>query len=290
MGQIYEYEITGVQHRTGFSIVCKAFHFKFGKVALKFVKHIHDKQQGCQAKRVIRELEFHASLKHRSIIPVLDDFRWSCFHCIVLPWAELGSLEQLIGEKFASGAPIGLVQTIMVQVFEALLYLHSKGYVHSDVKMQNILLSDDINDPVVWLADFGSIMEIENTHGIVGTWSYLAPEVVLKKGWDEKADIFAAGVVLCKLFTGMLPFAGNAPREKPVVRLASPKWKQAKDLKDLLMILLSVSPDRRPSAEQALEHPALREVHGKRITEAKMTRKIRGAIQFEKWDDGGQAL
>ena len=106
-----------------------------------------------------------------------------------------------------------MVQFYAAELLMALQYLHKHGIVYRDLKPENVLLSQDGH---VKLTDFGiskqgmySSSDFEDerlTYSIVGTVEYLAPEIIKKKGHDNKADFWSLGILLYELYTGHTPF------------------------------------------------------------------------------------
>ncbi|XP_073282665.1 phosphoenolpyruvate carboxylase kinase 2-like [Primulina huaijiensis] len=151
---------------------------------------------------------------------------------------------------------------VMVPLMEAISHCHSRGVAHRDIKPDNILFN---SDNVLKLADFGSaecFHSGELMSGIVGTPYYVAPEVVAAREYNEKVDIWSAGIILYILITGIPPFYGDSVTEifESVLRanlrfpktiLSSPSC----EVKDLLRQMLCKDVFRRFSAEQVLAHP-----------------------------------
>ncbi|KDP23706.1 hypothetical protein JCGZ_23539 [Jatropha curcas] len=152
--------------------------------------------------------------------------------------------------------------TIMKQLLNAISHCHRFNIVHRDIKPDNILF-DSRNR--VKLADFGSAdwLSDEGTMtGVVGTPYYVAPEVVLGRDYNEKADIWSAGVVLYVMLAGIPPFYGETVEEifEAVIRgnLRFPPRifrNVSPEAKDLLKKMICRDVSRRFSAEQALRHP-----------------------------------
>lgn len=97
---------------------------------------------------------------------------------------------------------------LVVQVCRALSYIHSRGYIHYDIKPGNILIVDG----VAKLMDFGLAGERITSSGalIKGTPQYMAPEVVKGIGVDARADLYSLGITLFEIVSGKLPFKGDS--------------------------------------------------------------------------------
>ncbi|XP_050221826.1 phosphoenolpyruvate carboxylase kinase 2 [Mercurialis annua] len=152
--------------------------------------------------------------------------------------------------------------TVMKELLTAIAHCHRLNVVHRDIKPDNILF-DSRNR--VKLADFGSadwIGEDSTMSGVVGTPYYAAPEVVLGRDYNEKVDVWSAGVVLYVMLAGFPPFYGETVEEifEAVIRgnLRFPPRifrNVSPEAKDLLRKMICKDVSRRFSAEQALRHP-----------------------------------
>ena len=140
---------------------------------------------------------------------------------------------------------------IFVQVMQGLEYCHRRGIAHGDIKLENILLKDD----QVKLADFGS----NDTQGAL---KYLSPEGVRRVsngGSHFAVDIWAAGVTLFTLCSGHYPWNLASSFDKIYCKfLKDPMGffpcSFSPQLRDLLLSMLSIRPEERPSARECLEH------------------------------------
>ncbi len=157
--------------------------------------------------RFKRESEILKQLEHGNIVKFLDAGQWNDTQYIVM--------------DYIAGKQIGSDQTEVralirqiVEVADALSYLHSMGVVHRDVKPSNILVSNG----QATLVDFG-IAKIQNKETIsksgtiLGTLQYMAPEQVFGQEVDQRADVYSLGVVMYELFSGRPPFVSQNPVE-----------------------------------------------------------------------------
>ncbi|KAK1395342.1 Protein kinase domain-containing protein [Heracleum sosnowskyi] len=153
-------------------------------------------------------------------------------------------------------------RSVMVPLMEAIAHCHRLGVVHRDLKPDNVLF-DEWNR--LKLADFGSaecVRENELLSGVVGTPYYVAPEVLSGRNYNEKVDVWSAGVILYVMLTGVAPFYGNSATEifdavlRANLRFPARYFHSVSPaVKDLLRRMLCKDASRRFSAEQVLGHP-----------------------------------
>jgi calcium-dependent protein kinase len=93
---------------------------------------------------------------------------------------------------------------------QGLAYIHSKGYVHADLKPENLMMSTDAKNPRVKIVDFGFCVPVKAQNLVFGTVAYLAPEILKNFGKAQQptpeADMFAVGVIMYTVLTGTHPF------------------------------------------------------------------------------------
>ena len=104
------------------------------------------------------------------------------------------------------------MRKIFKQVYSAISYLHEHSIAHRDIKSENILLDRNYNAKLI---DFGLAVQYtkgEKLWGYCGSPSYLAPEMINRKGYDpEMVDVWCLGVTLYVMITGSLPFYSQDP-------------------------------------------------------------------------------
>jgi calcium-dependent protein kinase len=157
------------------------------------------------------------------------------------------------------------VANIFQQMMSAINYCHSNKIVHRDLKPENLLLATQDENSPIKVIDFGMSRIFNNKQAMfdkVGTAYYISPEV-LDGFYDEKCDIWSAGVILYILLCGYPPFNGNDDDEifesikKRKFVFPEAEWANiSKEAKDLINKMLS-DPLTRLTAEQVLVHPWL---------------------------------
>ncbi len=162
------------------------------------------------------EYEVAKELSHKNIIKLIEYRTDAETPFIVL---ELFSELNLKMSMRRGPEPIAYQLTSIVeQSSESLYYLHSKGYVHCDIKPDNLLLSRQWE---VKLIDFTIAKKIKTGLGkmfagknkVEGTRSYMSPEQIRGQQLDPRSDIYSMGCMIYELISGKAPFTGNTPNE-----------------------------------------------------------------------------
>jgi eukaryotic-like serine/threonine-protein kinase len=160
--------------------------------------------------RYQREAQIGKRLSHPYILQHLNQGEQRSAEYLVLEYLR-GRTLRMVMKKFAPGLlPTGEVLRILLQVCDALIYVHECGVIHRDIKPENIMLLENGD---IKLLDFG-IALIEGERQVVwrgfsspiGTPDYMAPERLLGQSGDARADSYAVGVVLYELLCGRTPF------------------------------------------------------------------------------------
>ena len=168
------------------------------------------------AARFVREARAAARLSHPNVVGVYDQGEDAGIVFLAMELVPGHTLRDTISRE----APLEPARALALlePVLSALAAAHRAGIVHRDVKPENVLISDDSHSPRVKVADFGLAKAVSTdtqhqaTGGVlIGTVSYLAPELVVDGTSDARADVYAAGVLLYELLTGRKPHAGESP-------------------------------------------------------------------------------
>ena len=185
-------------------------------------------------KRFEREARALAKLSHPNILKVLDYGEHQGAPYIVMEYLPGGTLkEKLAGRNLPWKESIRL----LLPIAQALAYAHSEGIVHRDIKPSNILITQS-GEPM--LSDFGiaKIIEGEKTSELTGTGAgigtpdYMAPEQGMGQA-DERADIYALGVVLYQMVTGHIPFHADTPMAVLLKKNTEPLPRPTQYVRDL---------------------------------------------------------
>lgn len=158
-----------------------------------------------------REFQALATLRHPNIIGVID----YGFDSERQPYFTMNLLEDAQNILEVGGnQPLNIKVGLLVQILQALAYIHRRGIVHRDLKPGNVLVmapqdgesGSETAMPQVKVLDFGLSVDIGEAKGTVGTLYYMAPEVLRGTQAGPAADLYAVGVLAYNLFAGRNPF------------------------------------------------------------------------------------
>ena len=145
------------------------------------------------------EFQTLASLHHPHIIGVLD-YGFDAQRQPYFTMEYLHDARTIL--QAGMGKPVAAQVELLIQVLEVLVYLHRQGVLHRDLKPSNVLVVDGM----ARVTDFGLSVPRDEARGTVGTFAYLAPEVLVGKPAGEPADLYAVGIIAYELFAGRHPF------------------------------------------------------------------------------------
>lgn len=163
--------------------------------------------------RFIREAELAATLWHPHIVGVLDRGEFNGHLWISMEYVDGTDAGRLIRERYSGGMPEQEASEIVTAVADALDFGHERRLLHRDVKPENILVTtSDGHRRRVLLTDFGIARRIDDVSNLtadnvaVGTINYVAPEQLVGKALDGRADQYALAATTFHLLAGTPPF------------------------------------------------------------------------------------
>jgi len=225
------------------------------------------KMSKTEADAIVAEISILKTLKHDFIVE-MKDFNWdSNFIYIVMEYCGGGDLSKYI--KSHKRLPEKICRNFLQQLGSALRFLRSKDIAHMDLKPQNILISLNhprINGPVLKLGDFGFAQHFtsdETKSAIRGSPLYMAPEMVLKRGYDAKVDLWSVGVILYECLFGKAPYKSETLEEllikiKSETPIVIPKGVGiSKSARDLMSRCLERNPVKRIDYDDFFAHEFL---------------------------------
>jgi serine/threonine-protein kinase PpkA len=196
--------------------------------------------------RFLREARIAAKLHHRNVVGVHDVGRVGDFHYIAMEYLGGGTVLSDDGQA----RPVTFALRIVREIATALNYAHAKGFVHRDVKPDNILLRED---GTAALTDFGIARANDSTHmtrtgTVIGTPHYMSPEQARGRPIDGRADLYSLGIVLYELVLGRVPFHADDSLAVGIMHITQPVPmlpESLAPLQPLLDRLLAKQPDDR---------------------------------------------
>ena len=225
-----------------------------------------------------KEIDILMKMDHPNIIKLYEVFESDNSIYLIMEECFGGELFDRILKRIKSNSIYTEKEAckIMQQVIGAIEYCHNNGIVHRDLKPENLLYlkeGSEENNPIK-IADFGLSQNLNYKKILtskVGTAYYVPPEILTGK-YNEKCDIWSAGVILYILLSGEPPFnASNdnliyAKIKKIEFSFPDHKWKHiSNEAKDLLSKMI-VKEDNRLSASQVLQHPWFNLLNDEKIT------------------------
>jgi calcium-dependent protein kinase len=228
--------------------------------AVKILNKAQLPQEIVKARLVKKQVEMVSVLNHPSILKIYDFYEDRSNYYILMDYAKGGDLFNKL-EKFG---PLTEAQAsrIMEQVFLGLAHMHRNGIAHRDIKPENILIEEKGSEINVKIIDFDTAASFESRkfYDKQGSRYYMAPEVI-KGDYNEKCDLWSAGVMLYVLLTNSFPFHDEQDKETEHLILSGKidlEYLRSEDISDeaieLLNTLLNTNPSKRIDAFKASNH------------------------------------
>jgi calcium/calmodulin-dependent protein kinase I len=232
--------------------------------AVKIIK----KPKGSKLAIIKSEVDILKSIDHPYIVKCFEAVDSPDKMYLVMEIMKGGELFDRIVDKghFTEGDAVD----VTAKLLSAMKYLHDKGIAHRDLKPENLLMTDDSETAEVKITDFGLSKVFDEQSQVMqtpcGTPGYIAPEVLLMKGYDKQCDIWSLGVIVYILLCGFPPFYADNDAQlfekikKGEYEFLRPYWDPISDsAKDFIRTMLQVDPKKRVTCDQAMAHPWLKD-------------------------------
>ncbi|XP_015216647.1 TRAF2 and NCK-interacting protein kinase isoform X2 [Lepisosteus oculatus] len=287
--------------------VYKGRHVKTGQLAaIKVMDVTGDEEE--EIKQEINMLKKYSH--HRNIAtyygafikknpPGIDDQLW-----LVMEFCGAGSVTDLIKNTKGNSLKEEWTAYICREILRGLTHLHQHKVIHRDIKGQNVLLTENAE---VKLVDFGVSAQLDRTVGrrntFIGTPYWMAPEVIAcdenpDATYDFKSDLWSLGITAIEMAEGAPPLCDMHPMRalfliprNPAPRLKSKKW--SKKFQSFIESCLVKNHGQRPSTEQLLKHPFIRDQTNERQVRIQLkdhidrTKKKRGEKDETEYEYSG---
>jgi serine/threonine-protein kinase len=266
-----KYEVLGKIKEGGMGAIYMVRHRLLGETrVIKVLRPQLDDQAEFHT-RFLREARTAIQLRHPNIAQLYDftsDEAGNAY--IVMEYIEGLDLRELL--RRTGPPPLGLTLEIALQSLAALGFLHRRNMVHRDISPDNLMLARDADGkPAVKLVDLGIVKELRSeaseltsTGVFIGKVRYAAPEQFRSSegaALDQRADLYAFGVVLYEMLTGRLPIAGESASQLIAGHLYSPpvafdvtdpQRRVPEALRGIVLKLLEKQPEQRFATAEAL--------------------------------------
>ncbi len=213
--------------------------------------------------RFEREAELAGRLNHRNVTSVIDIGETDGTRYLVMDFAEGMELGALMNAQAVEPAR---AVALFRQIVNGLEHAHAHDVVHRDLKPENVIVETANGDEIARIVDFGVAILRDGAAGdgerlttgglVIGTPHYMAPELATGKAFDHRVDLFALGVILYEMLTGVMPYEGdgvdvamaNIRIATPPMSLRAPHVAVDPLLEALTRKLMEKKPDARPQS------------------------------------------
>jgi serine/threonine protein kinase len=285
--RIGQYELKSKLGQGTFGTVYLGKHIPSkNKIAVKMINRVGLKPE--QQNRLEQEILCQRSVTSEYIVSLIDVQKTENNFYLVLEFCEGGDLGQYIKSHGAVSEQVA--QKWMQNLAEGFKALRAKNIIHRDLKLQNILMTENSTKAVLKLADFGMSRFLGD--GLAQTWLgtplYMAPEMFKnKEGYDSKADIWSLGIVMYEMLVGEPPIKAQRRDEIPSAQknLKAMPENLSPACLDLITRLLAYEPKDRISFDDFFAHPFIRKEETKSILMSESNKSESDKPEITQTDD-----
>lgn len=192
--------------------VCRCTSPDGQEVAVKVIVDEHARECAAHEAEIMESIPSHCNL-----LPLLSFKSKSTYSLLVLPLATGGDSLKYMQSRGCTPLPEADARSLFIQLVNGVEHMHKSGFVHRDIKCENILLTGP-RRRTVQLADFGFATSYrageQSLNEAWGSVHYSSPEIIAERSYEgPEIDVWSMGVVLYAWVTGRLPFGGNTDSE-----------------------------------------------------------------------------
>lgn len=238
--------------------------YKDEAVAVKIIRVPDDDENGTLTvrleKQYTREVTLLSRLQHPNVIKFIAACRKPPVFCVITEYLAEGSLRAYLHklELEHNSVPLQKVLGMALDIARGMEYIHSQGIIHRDLKPENVLLDENLQ---LKIADFGIACEEAYCDLLAddpGTYRWMAPELIKRKSYSKKVDVYGFGLILWELIAGTIPYQDMTPIQaafavvhknlRPVMPADCPPA-----MKALIEQCWSLQPEKRPDFWQIVK-------------------------------------
>ncbi len=234
------YKIHKVVGKGGMATVYSALDLKTKKIVAIKILHSHVEEENQAKERFLKEASLSLSLQHKGLLKTHHaGFMKNGSPYIVMQYIVGQSIQDIVHDE-RTLSPKKVI-SIVKSVSSALVYLHKKGIVHRDIKLNNIMCEKNTGNII--LMDFGiarTLMDNSNltvTGSILGTPKFLSPEQASGNELTLKSDVYSLGICLFYMLTGHAPFSASTSMAVVLMHLDTPMPALPKAYQDIQYLL-----------------------------------------------------
>lgn len=189
--------------------------YKDEAVAVKIIRITDDDEIGALATRLenqfIREVTLLSRLHHPNVVKFVGACKQPPVFCVVTEYLSEGSLRAYLHKLEHTSLTLGKLIALAMDIARGMEYIHSQDIIHRDLKPENILINEEFH---LKIADFGIACQKAYCDLLAddpGTYRWMAPEMIKRKSYGRKVDVYGFGLILWEMVAGTIPYEDMTP-------------------------------------------------------------------------------